>query len=187
MPTRPRRFLPVAGALLFALPGSISADAPPALATPVVTANAPASAPPPASASAARSRFSAALRASLPAWKPQPPAVFVIPQPGAKRDAAGREIIVLPQVTVHGPRPPRLHEDDFLTPKALDARLVKEELSDFDANFLNRFTLPIIGIPREARARALHEKRAMQEAIAELNYFNALTKTADAAAAKSPK
>ena len=95
----------------------------------------------------------------LPAAEPAKPAASEPP----------KEIIVLPQVTVTGKSVPAqssglpklnvtrpvkdLPAVPFETAGARDERLVKKHLTPFDYLFLNRFTLPFIGISKEARGR----------------------------------
>ena len=47
---------------------------------------------------------------------------------------------------------------EWLTPKAQDVELVKRYITPFDRYFLNRFSLPLFGISKEARARMMHEE-----------------------------
>jgi len=53
---------------------------------------------------------------------------------------------------------PRTDKIDWLTPEAKDVELVKTYITPFDRYFLNRFTLPIFGISKEARARMMYEE-----------------------------
>jgi hypothetical protein len=59
---------------------------------------------------------------------------------------------------VWGDRLPKIARLDWLTPAARDTELVKTYITPFDRCFLNRFTLPIIGDSKEARARIMYEE-----------------------------
>lgn len=61
-------------------------------------------------------------------------------------------------VIVKENRLPRTDDKEWLTPEARDAALVKEYIPPFDRYFFNRFTLPIIGVSKEARARMMYEE-----------------------------
>ena len=58
--------------------------------------------------------------------------------------------VTLPRIIVRPLNDVKIEE--MLTPAARDAQLVKKHLSSLDRNFLNRFTLPLFGISKEARA-----------------------------------
>jgi hypothetical protein len=51
----------------------------------------------------------------------------------------------------------------------LDAELMKEYLTPFDREFLNRFTLPLYGISPEARASMMYEE---DKRLRELQWLN---------------
>lgn len=103
--------------------------------------------------------------ASVPsAPSPLPPPA---PAPPATASPASA-VIRLPSVSVTASRVnappglPRLQEavpaanvkiEPFLTDKAREEALVKKHLTVFDRLFLNRFTLPLYGTPKEARAK----------------------------------
>ncbi len=119
----------------------------------------------------------------------QAAAAAVAPQPveeAAPAEPAAPELsVLLPRIVVRAPpatpkaepavRLPRLivrprgkevAPDAFLTPAARDAALVKKHLTVFDRKVLNRFTLPLFGISKEARARQIE---AAAHTAAELN------------------
>ncbi len=56
----------------------------------------------------------------------------------------------------------RMAEESLYTRGAFDRELVKRELSVFDRCFLNRFTLPLVGISKEQRARAAYRERQVR-------------------------
>jgi len=74
-------------------------------------------------------------------------------------------VVTLPRLIVR-PRGKEMPSDPFLTPAARDAALVKKHLTVFDRKVLNRFTLPLFGISKEARARQIE---AVAHSAAELN------------------
>jgi hypothetical protein len=119
-----------------------------------------------------------------------------LPPPPAAGDKPRNEIprllpfMLLPQVTVRE-RPIReFTERESYTRKGLEELAVKRYLSDFDRYFLNRFTLPIVGVSKEARAMQLFDQ---DEAIARNKEMGELWKldaikdpTLDPAPAKAP-
>ncbi len=103
-----------------------------------------------------RPRLSAQIRAEiagqLPAWSPQAAASEPPPPP------ADSDVVQMAPVIVKGNVLPRTEAMDWLTSHGQDVKLEKQYLSSFDRNFLNRFTLPIVGISPEARARMMYEE-----------------------------
>ncbi len=91
------------------------------------------------------------ISSSIPAWK-APPADHAPPPP------PDPDVVRMAPVIVKENRLPRTDDKKWLTPKARDAALVKEYIPPFDRYFLNRFTLPIFGISKEARARMMYEE-----------------------------
>jgi len=108
-----------------------------------------------------RPRLSADIKAELagqlPAWSQPPPAPPEAPPPPPPPEA-GEEVVQMSPVMVFADKLPRIDDKAWLTPKARDEVLKKEYLSDFDRSFLNRYTLPIIGVSQEARARQMYEE-----------------------------
>jgi hypothetical protein len=108
-----------------------------------------------------RPRLSADLKAelagSLPSWIKPPPPPPKAPPPPPPPDA-GEDVVQMKPVIVFADKLPRIDEKAWLTPKARDALLEKQYLSEFDRDFLNRYTLPILGISKEARARQMDEE-----------------------------
>jgi hypothetical protein len=94
------------------------------------------------------------ISSSVPAWK-APPAEQTPPPPPSPKDP---DVVQMAPVIVKENRLPRTDEKEWLAPKARDAALVKEYIPPFDRYFLNRFTLPIIGVSKEARARMMYEE-----------------------------
>jgi len=72
-------------------------------------------------------------------------------------------------VVVQGARLPRTAEKDWLTPQARDMELVKTYITPFDRYFLNRFTLPIVGISPAARARMMYDEDKRLEDLGWIN------------------
>ncbi len=99
-------------------------------------------------------QLTAELSTQMPVWSP-PPAEKVDQAPPPPPDP---DVVQMAPVIVKDNRLPRIDEKEWLTPKALDAMLVKEYLTPFDRDFLNRFTLPLFGISKEARARMMYEE-----------------------------
>jgi hypothetical protein len=150
--------------LILALAAPAGAAPEPALpdgsSPPPVPANAPAPATVNAATSPApkaRPRLSpqimSQISSAVPVWSPLPekPAEKPPPPPDP-------EVVKMAPVVVWGDRLPRTDEIDLLTPKARDVELVKRYITPFDRYFLNRLTLPIVGISKEARARMMYEE-----------------------------
>jgi len=89
------------------------------------------------------------------------------------------DAVPLPKVVVRGLTPPKplprvdvqkpvkdLPGEEWESGSARQARLVKKHLSVFDRTILNRFTLPLFGISKEARA---HEAEAVEAKGRQLN------------------
>jgi len=93
------------------------------------------------------------ISATVPAWKAPAPEKPPPPPPPPDPD-----VVQMAPVIVRESRLPRIDEKKWLTPKGQDAALVKEYIPPFDRYFLNRFTLPIVGISKEARARMRYEE-----------------------------
>jgi hypothetical protein len=91
------------------------------------------------------------ISSSIPAWKAPPPDLARPPPPDP-------DVVRMAPVIVKENRLPRPDDKEWLTPKARDAALVKEYIPPFDRYFLNRFTLPIFGVSKEARARMMYEE-----------------------------
>ncbi len=106
------------------------------------------------------SEVAAALAAASPKYTPPPP-----PKPAPKpeeqlpdlrdTDKPKNEIIRLPKYLVREAKPAVLKETDVLTNKGLTDVAMRRYISDAD-RALNRFTLPLFGTSKEARAREMY-------------------------------
>lgn len=97
----------------------------------------------------------AQLSAQLPPWSPPPPERKDTPAP----PPADPDVVRMKPMIVNGNRLPQSTDaKEWLTPKARADLLTKEYLSDFDRTVLNRYTLPIVGISKEARAQMMYEE-----------------------------
>lgn len=105
----------------------------------------------------------AALRDVAPPYQPAAPE----PQSAASIESIGitaeEEVVQLPEMTVIERTQQRLQREDLFKRGHFDRELVKEYLSEFDSQFLNRFTIPFIGISREARAREAYLEQRNRE------------------------
>jgi hypothetical protein len=141
--------------------------APPALAPPAV-ANTTAPAveqPAPKPRPRLSERITSQLASSIPAWSPPPPE----PAEKAPPPPPDPDVVRMAPVIVRDYRLPRTEDKEWLSPKAVDAELVKQYIPPFDRYFLNRFTLPIIGMSPEARARMMYEE---DQRLRDLKWFN---------------
>ncbi|MFT3830025.1 MAG: hypothetical protein QM691_10015 [Opitutaceae bacterium] len=96
---------------------------------------------------------------------------------------ADPDLVVLQPMTVIERAMQKMEEDSLYRKGAYDKELVKRELSAFDRYFLNRFTVPLFGISKEARAReALLTRRneELQTRLTRLNRMVALIDPAEA-------
>jgi hypothetical protein len=153
---------------LLALAFGASARAAPEAADPK-TPPAPPASPPPVAASTTKpaaeqpapkprprlsERITSQIVASIPPWHPPPPE----PAEKAPPPPPDPDVVQMAPVVVRDSRLPRIEQKDWLTHKSLDAELVKEYITPFDRYFLNRFTVPIVGISPVARARMMYEE-----------------------------
>jgi len=105
------------------------------------------------------------ISSSLPIWrKPPPGKPATVPPPPPAPD-----VVRMAPVIVNGTRLPRAGEKEWLTPEGRDYALVKRYLSALDSNVLNRFTLPLIGVSKEARARMMYEEDKRLEDLRWIN------------------
>lgn len=137
---------------------------PPAPASPIL---APRSDDRPASSTPRRTRAisgeaAAALAAAAPKYTPPPPPPPP-PPPEEERvdlrdvDKPKNTIVRLPKYIVQEKKPPVFRERDIYTPKGLAEIAMRRYSSEAD-RALNRWTLPIIGMTKEARAVAMYEE-----------------------------
>ena len=133
-----------------------ASPAPPASPPPVAANTKEPAAEPPAPKPRPRlsERITSQIVASIPPWHPPPPE----PAEKAPPPPLDPDVVQMAPVVVRDSRLPRIEQKDWLTPKALDADLVKEYIPPFDRYFLNRFTVPIVGISPVARARMMYEE-----------------------------
>jgi hypothetical protein len=104
--------------------------------------------------------LAATLNAGLPKYEPQKPQPKPTPEEEfvdlREVDKPKNEIIRLPRYIVEGSRPPIFRERDIHTQRGLGALAAQRYLSGLDRNFLNRFTLPFIGLTPEQRALIMY-------------------------------
>ena len=112
----------------------------------------------------------AALAAGMPKYDPPKP---VAPQdeedlPDMRDiDKPRNQIIRLPDYVVREKRPPVFRERDINTTKGLSAIAMKRYFSE-TAKALNRYTIPLFGMSREAYANMLYAEDERLENIASL-------------------
>ena len=125
------------------------------------------------------------LRSKLPNYSPEEHARAVAAKEAEEKAAAEAraaaeadpDLVVLPPMTVIEKTMRRMEEDSLYRKGAFDKELVRRELSEFDRYFLNRFTLPFVGVRKETRAREsyLAKKNAeAQERYSRLNRMVAM-------------
>ncbi len=93
------------------------------------------------------------------------------------------EIVVLPDMTVQEKAIQRMTEESLYRKGAYDKELVKRELSEFDRGFLNRYSIPFLGVSNEARAREAYLARKnaeRQDRFSRLNHMTAVLDPAEA-------
>jgi hypothetical protein len=132
-----------------------SAGSPPPAGSATVVAPAPVGATR-AAAPGARPRLSPEIASQISSIVPEwhPPTA----EPAKKPAPSDPEVVKMDPLIVWGERLPKTDRLDWLTPAARDVELVKTYITPFDRYFLNRFTLPIFGISKEARARTMYEE-----------------------------
>ena len=121
------------------------------------------------------------LSSVLPKYAPPAPPVAAKP--------VDPDVIELPKMTVTQKRRPRLKltDDVMMTPKAFNEKLAKENLSSFDRDFLNKFSLPawFSGQSAEARAREEYDQRKRDELAADVQNLAKAAEVVDPAQAKA--
>lgn len=134
---------------------------------------------------------SQAVRERLPDYSPEEHARAVAEeeartaaQAAAKAAAAADpDLVVLPDMTVLEKAQRQMAEESLYRKGAYDKKLVERELSALDRHFLNRYTIPFVGISKEARAREAYLARKnadTQARMARLNQLVALDNPAEA-------
>jgi hypothetical protein len=127
----------------------------------------------------------AALAAATPKYTPPPPKPE--PKPEEEQvdlrdvDKPKNQIIRLPKVIVQEPRPPVFTERAIHTEKGLTDIAMRRYISDVD-RALNRFTLPLFGTSKEARAMAMYEEDERLRNMSELESAASAVSKGDAAA-----
>ncbi len=120
------------------------------------------------------------VRAKLPNYSPEEHARAVAEEEArakaqAEAKAAGEadpDLVVLPPMTVMEKAQLQMTEESLYRKGAYDKELEKRELSEFDRSFLNRVTIPILGISNRTRAREAYLARKnaeLQDRMARLN------------------
>ena len=120
------------------------------------------------------------IAGALPAWKQPPPG----PKPKAPPPPNAPDVVRMAPVIVDAYRIPSTAEKEWMTTRARDFTLMTRYLSSFDRNLLNRFTIPIIGISKEARARMMYEEDKRLEDLKWINDQIDQLKAVDPKAAK---
>ncbi len=116
----------------------------------------------PARSNALSENLAAALTESLPKFNP-PPALDATDENGddelfADLPKPKNGIVRLPRVVVEGERPPVFSEKEIHTAKGLAELAVKRYFTTQTGLALNRFTLPLFGMGKEAYALLLYEQ-----------------------------
>ena len=173
------------------------------LATVSVVAAEPAVAPAPAPGAALSAEVSQQLNASLPVYvapAPAKPAGPIVPTAANIREQSiarapdnqkatptDPEVLELPKITVRQQPKPRvrLGEGTILGPKAFNEELAKKNLSAFDRNFLNKFTLPLFGTSATDRAREDYNLAQKQQLQDDVSTIAKAAEQTDPAAAKA--
>jgi hypothetical protein len=156
--------------------------------SPVLAPNQGERAPPPSAPKRARAvspEVAAALATAAPKYTPPPPK----PEPRPEEelpdlrdvDKPKNTIIRLPKVIVQEPRPAVFTERAIHTEKGLTDIAMRRYISDVD-RALNRFTLPLFGTSKEARAMAMYAEDERLRNMSELEATAAAVSQGDAAA-----
>ncbi len=144
----------------------------------------------PASAAPKRTRAispeaAAALAAFAPKYEPLPPKPE--PKPETEQvdmrevDKPKNSIVRLPKYVVQEAKPPVFRERDINTEKGLRDIAMRRYISDAD-RALNRWTLPLFGTSKEARAMAMYAEDERLRNMADLNDAAVTTAKFDPAA-----
>lgn len=127
---------------------------------------------------AVSSSVAAALAAASPKYEPPPPKPEPKPEeelPDMREiDKPKNRIIRLPKYIVQEDKPPVFTERAITTDKGLADIAVRRFISDMD-HALNRFTLPLFGTSKEARALAMY---AEEERLQNMAYLRDAADTA---------
>jgi hypothetical protein len=152
----------------------------------LLRADEPARPPVPAPAESPPAKLSPELSRQLSSVLPKyaPPAT-----PAARPATPDPDMIELPKVTVTQKKRPRLNLPDevMMTSKGFNEKLARENLSSFDRNFLNKFSLPawFSGQSAEARAREDYRLKKNDELAKDVLDLAKVTEVVDPAQAKA--
>jgi hypothetical protein len=145
-------------------------------------------APPPAAPKRTRPvspGVAAALAAAAPKYAPPPPKVEPKPeeeqQDMREIDKPKNTIVRLPKYIVQEPKPVIFSERSIHTEKGLTDIAMRRYISDVD-RALNRWTLPLFGASKEARALAMYAEDERLRNMAEMDATATAVSQADAAA-----
>ena len=156
--------------------------------SPVLAPNEGEKAPPPAAPKRARPvspGVAAALAAAAPKYAPPPPKPE--PKPESEQvdmreiDKPKNEIVRLPKYLVREPKPVIFSERQINTEKGLTDIAMRRYISDVD-RALNRWTLPLFGSSKEARALAMYAEDERLKNMSEMEATATAVSQADAAA-----
>jgi hypothetical protein len=156
------------------LPIVLAQTAPTQSSSPVLAAPPAEKAPPPGTPKRTRaisSEVAAALAAASPKYSPPPPR----PEPTPEEqqvdlrdvDKPKNTIVRLPKMVVREPKPAVFSERSIHTEKGLTDIAMRRYISDAD-RALNRFTLPLFGTSKEARAMAMYAEDERLKNMADL-------------------
>ena len=130
------------------------------------------------------SGVAAALAAAAPKYTPPPPKAEPKPeeeQPDLRDvDKPKNSIVRLPKYIVREPKPVIFSERSIHTEKGLTDIAMRRYISDVD-RALNRFTIPLFGTSKEARAMAMYQEDERLRNMAELQDVATAVSAADAA------
>ena len=107
--------------------------------------------------------------------------------PATEKPAAvsNPDVLELPKVTVTQKKRPRLTDQVMMTNKAFNEKLAKEQLSSFDRNFLNKFTLPLFGVSAADRAREEYDREQRAQLVSDVNRLAKVAEQIDPGQAKA--
>ena len=170
------------------IPSAVSAQTltPPA-SSPVLAPRPEEKAPPPSAPKRTRAispEVAAAFAAATPKFTPAPPKPEPTPveeQPDMREiDKPKNAIVRLPKYIVQEPKPAVFSERAIHTEKGLTDIAMRRYISDMD-RALNRFTLPLFGTSKEARALEMYAEDERLKNMSELEQTATAVSKADAA------
>ena len=127
------------------------------------------------------------LRSRLPRYSSEAHSRAVAEKEAEERAAAEAkaaaeadpDLVILPPMTVIEKTMRRMERDSLYRKGAFDKELVRRELSEFDRCFLNRFTIPFVGVSKETRARESYLARKNAEAQERYSRLNRMVARLD--------